>query len=417
MNRSTLTRPEVQADLKSIEYLLKSLDANGNMLAEESESIQNMISKKQQKLALKVYQESHPRSKNFLKTKSGYFRSFNPELYARSEEELLTKLYNYYFGSSFEREYQKWLQKRFERGIKSEKTLREDNYIWETYIKPEPLFQEAFDKISPAKIEDLFEKWTGKGLITKKAFANRKSILNGIFKQAVLDELIPVNFIPSIETRNLIFKEPKDIQPYSIEERSLLLEYIKGLPQQDAYSLAIQLAFHGLFRVGELKALKHDCSDGEFIHIDAQLVEANELSIDSQGKLKVGRPMWIQQNPKGNHKYSIRTNDLTPECARIIDEAIALNPKGKYLFEHKGLPLTTDSFNRRLQKYCKDIGIPYRSSHKIRFCSASMLLQLGNMPINDLRRDMGHSNIAMTEHYAIRNVRPKPTGYAANVLG
>ena len=75
-----------------------------------------------------------------------------------------------------------------------------------------------------------------------------------------------------------------------------------------------------------------------------------------------------------------------------------LNPDGKYLFMFQGRTLVTETFNRRLEKYCKAIGIEYRSSHKIRFTSASICHQSG-MDDTHIQILLGHSTLRMTQHY------------------
>ena len=46
----------------------------------------------------------------------------------------------------------------------------------------------------------------------------------------------------------------------------------------------------------------------------------------------------------------------------------------------------------------EEAGIRYLSSHKIRFFGATVLFNAGVDP-EQIRRIMGHTNIAMTEHY------------------
>ena len=65
---------------------------------------------------------------------------------------------------------------------------------------------------------------------------------------------------------------------------------------------------------------------------------------------------------------------------------------------------TTDSFNRRLKKYCKEAGVPYHSSHKIRFYNASTAFDGNNL--TTLSYLMGHSETATTLHY-LRNVNKR----------
>ncbi|MBR1742363.1 MAG: tyrosine-type recombinase/integrase, partial [Lachnospiraceae bacterium] len=53
--------------------------------------------------------------------------------------------------------------------------------------------------------------------------------------------------------------------------------------------------------------------------------------------------------------------------------------------------------HKRLKKYCSEAGIPYRSSHKIRFYVASTAYNGENLTA--ISRMMGHSNTATTLHY------------------
>lgn len=129
------------------------------------------------------------------------------------------------------------------------------------------------------------------------------------------------------------------------------------------------------------------------------MINEHELKIED-GKIILDKPVNTIKNPKGNKKYSIRDVVITPEGWNIIQEAKNLNPDGEFLFMYQGRPLTTDTMNRRLKKYSDSCGVPYLSNHTIRFTSASMLAQIGGMPLIDPAKMMGHSNTAMTRHNA-----------------
>ena len=73
----------------------------------------------------------------------------------------------------------------------------------------------------------LFQIWTGNGKITRKDFNNRKSVLNGIFRYAVLNEILSHNPIADLPINELKFKTPSATKKaYTVEERSMLLTYI-----------------------------------------------------------------------------------------------------------------------------------------------------------------------------------------------
>ena len=58
---------------------------------------------------------------------------------------------------------------------------------------------------------------------------------------------------------------------------------------------------------------------------------------------------------KGNTSHGFRKQFLTDEALKILHKAKELNPNGIYVFEPNGEIMTTDSFNRRLKKYCKPV--------------------------------------------------------------
>lgn len=56
----------------------------------------------------------------------------------------------------------------------------------------------------------------------------------------------------------------------------------------------------------------------------------------------------------------------------VIQEAKVLNPDSEYIFIKERKNLTTVTFIRRLKKYCEELRIDYRSSHKVKFSTASI---------------------------------------------
>ena len=69
----------------------------------------------------------------------------------------------------------------------------------------------------------------------------------------------------------------------------------------------------------------------------------------------------------------------------------------------------------RLKKYCGELGITYLSSHKIRFTNASMLFDAGVKAI-DIQPLLGHSNLAMTQHYIGQRTTERDSTEMARIL-
>ena len=394
-----------KAEARSI-CQLKNMMKFDNLDSGEVRKLFNMISKKKTKLVENVYRTAHPRAKEelFYHMSDGRWRSRNPDFYADTREELIEKLYDYFFTHTFEEVYLEWVDMRIKHGVKSNKTIQEDLSMLKNVFKNEPIANMQIEEIKKKDIKYMYERWTGPGLITRKAFVNRKSALNGVFTFAAENEYIPINFIPSIGTSELKFKEPNHRnKAFHVNEREKLLNYLRTL-KQDGYTLAIQLALYSTFRVGELRALRFEDLNGNILSIRHQLVEESSFSIDTNFMKVSKEPRHINEKlPKGNAHFSVRDIYLVPEAVEIIKKAHDINPDGEYLFMCHGRTINNDTFNERLRKYCNDAGVPYLSSHKLRFTVASTLKAAG-VETAYLQKTVGHSNRAMTEHYIYETV-------------
>lgn len=148
------------------------------------------------------------------------------------------------------------------------------------------------------------------------------------------------------------------------------------------------------------------------IYLHTQAVVERELNDDLTFS---SREVRIVEQMKGNTEHGFRTQELTDEAIEIIKKAMALNPNGTFLFEPNGKIMTTDRFNRKLKEYCNACGVPYYSSHKIRFYNASTAYTGKNL--STISSLMGHSQTATTLHY-LRNVKlNNETKKAFNSLG
>ena len=126
---------------------------------------------------------------------------------------------------------------------------------------------------------------------------------------------------------------------------------------------------------------------------------------------------WVvEERIKGNEAAGFRTIPLTPKAAAVVAKALELNPDGEYLFMRDGRPLIANTFNKHLRRACTALDIPYRSSHQIRFTTATRLYE-GGMQINQLSTLLGHSEVQTTFHYIRqRKADEHSTAIMANIL-
>ena len=105
----------------------------------------------------------------------------------------------------------------------------------------------------------------------------------------------------------------------------------------------------------------------------------------------------IKDSPKGG--ANDRLIAIPPQTQTIFKRLQLMNPSGEYLFMYRGKRINSTRFNYWLYKACDAIGIPKRSTHKIRKTYASTLID-ANVENSIIKHQMGHSDIKTTfDHY------------------
>lgn len=319
---------------------------------------------------------------------------------AKTRDSLIDKIYNEFYApltiNSF---YEEWENYKINQTATTDKTIRENRFLYNANIKNDPIADKPLVKLKPLDFIEYFERITKDRALTKQTFINTKSVLNGLIYYAIRKDIISVNPINNIETKNLPFKATnKKIIPYTESERNAIIEYAK---QSDSLiDLAIAFDFYFTLRIGEVKGLKW--SD---IHEDYILVER---FIDDKNN--------VIDHIKGNTNSGIRYLYIHDEANQILTKIKSLNSDPEYIFYWDGHNFSTATFNRHLKKICNHLHIEYRSSHKMRFSTASILYKHG-VNETELQDMLGHSCLETTHHY-LRNIatREETAQKVANIL-
>lgn len=301
---------------------------------------------------------------------------------------LIDKLYEHFFGIekiSMEDFFEIWMTWRDEASGVSKKTIRENRFLWNTFLKDQEITKVPLKSLTVQDYISFFRSITKDRTVTRKRFNDLKSILNGILYLAVERNIITSNCLKDINYRQFPYKaENTDVFPYTEDERLTIISHLGS----DLYSLAIKFDFYLILRISELKGLKWDDIHDDFIHIQRFVNDKNEIVEDVKGHQSEGK----------------RYIPLLPAAKEILTEIRQLNLDSEYIFYQNGRPLTTVTFNRRLKKCCEELSIEYRSSHKIRFTTASIMHKNG-ISDTELSPMLGHTTLNMTRHY-LRNVTP-----------
>ena len=325
------------------------------------------------------------------------------QIIAQNIDELYSKLYEIEYGKetfSMADIFPLWMCWKRDNTATCGRTLRIIEDQWRKFFCANAITQKPLVELTGKDFIDLFRKWTRKRELTAKMFNNLKSICNGIYSYAISElEIVQYNPIKGIDMRQFPMKTPanNDDNVFTADDRKALLQHLSN--DDDMYALAICFDFQVTLRFAELSGLrKEDYKDGKI-----RICTQHLLDVDMNDDLTFSANRFFNaDHVKGNTEHGFRTIPLNDTAKSIIERAIELNPDGEYIFMFEDKQLSISTFNARLRRYCRELGIEYHSSHKIRFCVASILYQNG-MPLTELIRMLGHSTTQMTLHY-LRNV-------------
>ena len=319
-----------------------------------------------------------------------------------TEKELYLFLYDFYFGRkkiSLEKLFPEFMLYRRNKGKVSSKTLEENKNFWNRFLKDTNMVKKPICDLTVKLYIDFFEELTKNREYTAKCIGNLKSLLNKMYDYAIREEIVEYNPLKNIDFKEFNYFVPfNDDKVYRNEDRLKLLHHLQNV--DDPYALAIRLMFQLTIRIGELKSFRW--SDVDFydrtISISKQALNNRSMNDDLSFS---SRETVVVNQTKKNTPQGKRKLRLTSEAIKILEKAKEINPNGEYIFMPRGKLMLTDTFNEHLKKYCSECNIPYYSSHKIRFTSASNLYNGKNL--TQVSRALGHSQVATTLHY-FRNV-------------
>lgn len=182
-------------------------------------------------------------------------------------------------------------------------------------------------------------------------------------------------------------KEKKEIQIPTMEEVQFLSEKVKGTRFELPFLLA---AWMGL-RTSEIRGLTWDCVEGDTLHIKQALVSAP----DNKQVLKSTKTY------SGNRKIRI-----PPYILELINQQPR---RGAYIVTYK-----RNSLYSRLDRLCKQYGLPHYRFHDLRHVQASVMLLL-NVPDKYAMERMGHASTNMLKNVYQHTMRSKSEEIADQV--
>lgn len=325
------------------------------------------------------------------------------QIAAPSYKELISKLYDYYNDRKTDYTisdlYEMWISKRGEQSVEGTidiKTVKRDEQHWRKYYAGNKLVTIPVRKITIKLLNEFLNDSITTFKFSRKEFNNMKTILNAVFQIAMDKDILSVNPLLNTHTDvkfRSIQKKKDGSKLYLENEMETFEKFLYEQKTIEAY--AILMDYQIGTRIGELVALsKNDVTDNEvYIH---KMEIVDEERIDG---VYVRKGYKIVEYVKHDISSGYRTIPLTEKAQKILKEIERLSPNSEYLFtQSNGQRMTSRSFNYWLEKYCKDAGVTFKSSHCIRRTFASRLFAAG-MPLAEISVYLGHQDIETTKGY------------------
>lgn len=255
--------------------------------------------------------------------------------------------------------------------------------------------------ITAADVENFIYDQFKQGL-TEKSWGRLRTVLGELLRHAKKQGLTDLRLSDILEDMEyppskLMQKPEQGIKQkaYTLEESQKVLQYCKE-HRDNKFCLAIALLFYTGLRVGEVCTLKNsDINTDEMTITISRALEHHKEN---------GHVVYGVQETKtdaGN-----RTIFIPEGCEWILQELRYLNPFGEYIFANNNKPITDASIRDKLKYICNNIGIPYRSPHKIRKTYGTNLIDSG-LSGKFIQQQMGHKEFSTTQKYYYQSIAGK----------
>ena len=318
---------------------------------------------------------------------------------AKTECEMWQRLYIYLYDSmDFGRKYSlsamygQWITCVSENV--TSKTVDKHRQTWNRFISGKDIASVSVRNIDAPMLMEFLRKTAHDSNLSRKELSSVKTVFNGIFDLCVERGIMNANISRVLSIRNIRCRAVNNNEKvYSDAERERLLDYLDGIPDT-VYSLGVVLMFCMDVRIGELRALKwSDYNESaQTLSIERQIV----VRRDENGK---NRDIEVPYTKGGDGCN--RVQPVSERARATLARLRNIEPTDGYILanpDRSGNFIKDDTFNKWLKKFCQRAGVPYMSSHKIRFWAVSAMARAG-MDLDTIMYNSGHKDKNTTLHY------------------
>ncbi|MGN0081696.1 MAG: tyrosine-type recombinase/integrase [Bacteroides fragilis] len=369
---------------QALESGIISIDGvHDNIMASKREKTKNLHT-----FAITPPSEKNPRWQTYYKIADGTRKLIR----AQSEEELLDKLIPIYFPEkdidnlTFYALYEEWLDYK-STITSSPNTIKRHKQHYKKYLEASSLHQKKISRIDEILLEKECNRIVKDFNLPRKEWCNVKTILNGMFEYAVRKKYLPENPMPKVQIHikfKQVVRKTGKTETFNTTELADINSFLDRMYEEtsDSSFLAVKVNFLLGLRVGELVSLKwSDLCDENHLHI-----------VREEIRNQVTNAIEVVEHTKTNRDRFVI---VVPKAREIFNR---IEKQGDYIFMRDGKRITSIRIASVLRKYARYMGVPLKSSHKLRKTYASNLNAKG-VPLDCIREMLGHSSLQTTLSY------------------
>ena len=225
--------------------------------------------------------------------------------------------------------------------------------------------------------------------MNRKQYSNASVIMRQLMEYALDRGVISVNPFANVKPDSRMFrkeqKKPSETQVFTKEEEAALEQaawsdfFNREHHKHQLAPLAVLFMFQTGVRVGEVVALRYEDIEGDELHVQRMCVSFDDNVVNHTKTDAGDRYVYLPEKAR-----------TIIAAARQRQREEGVSDKG-YIFSMTDGHCPYHTTRKCFYKYCKEIGITAKSSHKARKTYISALLSEG-VNINTVREMVGHTD-------------------------
>ena len=347
------------------------------------------------------------------------------DIYARSEEEMYLKLYEFYYKATYDT-FAQLFKKATDTKLASKKfrikTSKDLIFDYNRFFKGDPIENKPLNaiKISDlARFLDRAHKKVSKTDIEREQEVIEyhrhcaiRTVINTVYAYAnTYEDANVTNPMLSLDYSTWPYYKMDALEKgwYDEGDRIRLLEAFDSIENPNCEDLAIGFLLETATRNGESRGMRF-----EDFHFDCDEPYVSITGMASNGH---------RENRVKADSYAGKRNLVISErLETIYNKAKEISWSDEYMFVREPdkvigdeILITSQGLQRALRRLCEETNIAYLPPHQVRFSEAT-IMAFENADAMAIQRRLGHTTPEMSNHYIMmsKNIKPAAGPAALN---